>query len=148
MVSACPFCLQALEESNHLLIHCSFSSVVWNSVLDKFGMAWVMPTSVAKLSFSWDISSVSPKCSSLCQLQGTISPSVHHGLSPSRNSRISLCLASYVLGKNVQISLELLLVSRLLSGIFRGLFRYMSFVCSLFDFFIFYICTSGVLYIY
>lgn len=52
MVRGCPFCL---------LIHCPFSSEVWNSVSDQFGVAWVMPSSIADLSFTWDIISVSSK---------------------------------------------------------------------------------------
>lgn len=46
-------------------VYCPFSADVWNSVLDKFGVAWVMPSSVANLSFAWHIVSVSSKCASL-----------------------------------------------------------------------------------
>lgn len=37
IASACPLCLQAFEDVDHLLIHCPFSSVVWSFVLDRFG---------------------------------------------------------------------------------------------------------------
>lgn len=68
MASACPLCLQVSEESNHLLLHCPSSSKVWCLVLDQFSVSWIMPPSIAQLSFSWDIASVSSKCSSLWQL--------------------------------------------------------------------------------
>lgn len=42
-----------------------FSHAVWFSVLQKFGVDWVMPSTVAELSFDWDIALVSPKFSSL-----------------------------------------------------------------------------------
>lgn len=64
LITVSPFYLQASEESNQL-IHCPFSVDIWNSVLDQFGMSWVMLLFVAKLYFAWEIVSVSSNCASL-----------------------------------------------------------------------------------
>lgn len=65
IISACPFCIQASKEVNHNLIYFPFSYATWNIELQKFGILSVMPSMVAKLSYAWNIVSVSSKCSSL-----------------------------------------------------------------------------------
>lgn len=42
LVNGCPLCLNAKETTNHLLNHCKFASKVWETILNKLGMHWVM----------------------------------------------------------------------------------------------------------
>lgn len=42
IVSGCLLCLWNAEDVRRLFIHSSFSSCVWNAILERFGIVWVM----------------------------------------------------------------------------------------------------------
>lgn len=60
---ACSFCLNTVEDVNHLFIHSPFSSSV--STLKLFDVQWSMPHSIVQLSHAWVIAKGSYWFSSL-----------------------------------------------------------------------------------
>lgn len=55
IVNGCPLCLTDEETVNHLLIHSSFATRIWSSVLYRFGVQWVMPRIISELFQQWKI---------------------------------------------------------------------------------------------
>ena len=50
----CCFLCDCEEETvNHILIHCTVVKVLWDIVLDLFGVQWVFPETVKEVLFSW-----------------------------------------------------------------------------------------------
>lgn len=59
---ACPFCDQAKETINHILLPCVFTRQIWSLVLQSLVLAAVAPTAaVWHLSTWWDTNRSSPK---------------------------------------------------------------------------------------
>ena len=52
----CVLCRGDTEDLNHLLLHCPFSSTLWNRVLNELGLSWVKPQAVVNL-FSLNLGS-------------------------------------------------------------------------------------------
>ncbi|XP_062093360.1 uncharacterized protein LOC133799353 [Humulus lupulus] len=48
----CANCNNNSESVGHLFLRCSFASIVWNKVLQEFGVGWCMPSSCAQLFLS------------------------------------------------------------------------------------------------
>jgi hypothetical protein len=38
---------------NHLLLHCKVTNALWNAILSRLGLSWVMPSSVKELMACW-----------------------------------------------------------------------------------------------
>lgn len=53
LVIGCPKCLANEETNTHLLIHCSYATCVWGAILNRYGIFWVIPRSIAKLFNQW-----------------------------------------------------------------------------------------------
>jgi hypothetical protein len=53
MAEWCCMCRSNWEIGDHLLIHCTAASALWNSVLHFFGVLWVLPNNIAALLFGW-----------------------------------------------------------------------------------------------
>ena len=53
MVGWCCMCCNDGETGNHLLIHCTLASDLWNLVLRSFGVPWEFPNNIADLLFGW-----------------------------------------------------------------------------------------------
>jgi hypothetical protein len=53
MVGWCCMCRAAGETGSHLLVHCTFASDLWNSVLCSFGVMWVFPEHITDLLSGW-----------------------------------------------------------------------------------------------
>ena len=53
MVEWCCMCKESGEFIDHLLIHCEVVRELWNSVLNLFGVEWVMSRRVIDLLVSW-----------------------------------------------------------------------------------------------
>jgi hypothetical protein len=51
--ASCVFCSLDLETSEHLFIHCNFSSSVWMKVLDWWGIQWCLPRTLDSLLLQW-----------------------------------------------------------------------------------------------
>jgi hypothetical protein len=43
----------SLESIDHLFLHCEFAIELWNSILQLFGVDWVMPRKMSNLLGSW-----------------------------------------------------------------------------------------------
>jgi hypothetical protein len=41
------------ESVDHLLLHCEVACALWNAFFRRFGLSWVMPSSVADLFACW-----------------------------------------------------------------------------------------------
>ncbi|KAL9672249.1 hypothetical protein QQ045_028499 [Rhodiola kirilowii] len=52
---SCVLCEKEQETADHLLIHCSWSWLLWSMCLQWWGAAWVMPEKVKALLESWII---------------------------------------------------------------------------------------------
>ncbi|XP_050207305.1 uncharacterized protein LOC126656744 [Mercurialis annua] len=50
--ASCCFC-SSLESQDHLLMHCVFARLVWNGILGKIGVSWVMPNSLDDFYRVW-----------------------------------------------------------------------------------------------
>jgi hypothetical protein len=46
-------CRAAGETGGHLLVHCTFASDLWSSVLRSFGVLWVFPEHIMALLSGW-----------------------------------------------------------------------------------------------
>jgi hypothetical protein len=53
MAGWCFMCRMDGEFGNHLLIHCSLASDLWNIALSSFGVLWVFSDNVANLLYGW-----------------------------------------------------------------------------------------------
>lgn len=49
----CYLCKKSGETVNHLLLHCEWASVLWNSIFGLFCLAWAMPCQVRVLFAYW-----------------------------------------------------------------------------------------------
>ena len=47
------FCLVEEESTNHILIHCTKTRVLWELLFTLFGVTWVLPYSVRETLFCW-----------------------------------------------------------------------------------------------
>jgi hypothetical protein len=52
VVNRCWLCELDGESVDHLLLHCGVASALWNVIFSRFGLCWVMPGSVRKLSLA------------------------------------------------------------------------------------------------
>jgi hypothetical protein len=53
MVNRCWLCEADGESVDHLLLHCGTARALWNAFFARFGLCWVMPSSVKELLASW-----------------------------------------------------------------------------------------------
>jgi hypothetical protein len=53
MVNRCWLCEADGESVDHLLLHCGTARALWNAFFTRFGLCWVMPSSVKELLASW-----------------------------------------------------------------------------------------------
>jgi hypothetical protein len=53
VVNRCWLCQLDGESVDHLLLHCGVACALWNFVLSRFGLCWVMPGSVKELFACW-----------------------------------------------------------------------------------------------
>lgn len=53
MANRCYMCHSSLESVNHLLLHCTVASEIWNMFFLLFGLSWVMPRSTKEACSSW-----------------------------------------------------------------------------------------------
>jgi hypothetical protein len=53
VVNRCWLCESDGEFVDHLLLHCRVAYALWNSILSRFGLCWVMPGSVREALASW-----------------------------------------------------------------------------------------------
>jgi hypothetical protein len=53
VVNRCWLCEADRESVDHLLLHCRAARALWNAFLARFGLCWVMPSSVKELLASW-----------------------------------------------------------------------------------------------
>jgi hypothetical protein len=53
VVNRCWLCESDEETVDHLLLHCEVANGLWNVILSKFGLCWVMPYSVKEFFACW-----------------------------------------------------------------------------------------------
>jgi hypothetical protein len=53
IVNRCWLCESEEELVDHLLLHCGAASALWNAFFTRFGLSWVMPSSIKELFASW-----------------------------------------------------------------------------------------------
>jgi hypothetical protein len=53
LVDWCCLCKKDGESSDHLLLHCSMAKQLWDSILNLFGLNWVMPRTVREMTACW-----------------------------------------------------------------------------------------------
>jgi hypothetical protein len=53
VVNKCWLCESDGESVDHLLLHCGAARALWNAFFSKFGLCWVMPSTVKDLYASW-----------------------------------------------------------------------------------------------
>jgi hypothetical protein len=53
VVNRCYLCKSDGESVDHLLLHCEVANALWNAILSRLGLCWVMPNSVRKLLACW-----------------------------------------------------------------------------------------------
>ena len=53
LANRCFFCLVEEESTNHILIHCTKTRVLWELLFTLFGVTWVLPYSVRETLFCW-----------------------------------------------------------------------------------------------
>jgi hypothetical protein len=53
VVNRCWLCESDGESVDHLLLHCRVANALWNGILSRFGLCWVMPGSVREALASW-----------------------------------------------------------------------------------------------
>jgi hypothetical protein len=51
----CCLCKKSEETTNHLLIHCEYTSALWQLILNLFGVLWVMPNNIQELLHCWKV---------------------------------------------------------------------------------------------
>jgi hypothetical protein len=54
VVEWCCMCKKSGESIDHLLIHCEVARELWSSILNLFGVEWVMPRRVIDVLVSWE----------------------------------------------------------------------------------------------
>lgn len=59
--SSCPFCDQAPETINHILLGCSFARELWHNLFSSWGEEQRTPSAISKLSAWWSDLQVSGK---------------------------------------------------------------------------------------
>ena len=53
LANRCFFCLIEEESTNHILIHCTKTRVLWELLFALFGVIWVLPCSVREALLGW-----------------------------------------------------------------------------------------------
>jgi hypothetical protein len=53
VVNRCWLCEADGELVDHLLLHCGAARALWNAFFTRFGLCWVMPSSVKEFLASW-----------------------------------------------------------------------------------------------
>jgi hypothetical protein len=53
VVNRCWLCESDGESVDHLLIHCGVTNALWNAILSRLGLSWVMLSSVKELMACW-----------------------------------------------------------------------------------------------
>jgi hypothetical protein len=53
VVNRCWLCESDGESVDHLLLHCGAARTLWNSFFTRFGLCWVMPSTIKDLYASW-----------------------------------------------------------------------------------------------
>jgi hypothetical protein len=53
VVNRCWLCESDEESVDYLLLHCEAARALWNAFFSKFGLCWVMPSTVKDLYASW-----------------------------------------------------------------------------------------------
>jgi hypothetical protein len=53
VVNRCYLCKSDGESVDHLLLHCEVANALWNAILSRLGLCWVMPNSVRELLACW-----------------------------------------------------------------------------------------------
>jgi hypothetical protein len=53
VVNRCWLCESDGESVDHLFLHCGASRALWNAFFTRFGLCWVMPSTVKELFASW-----------------------------------------------------------------------------------------------
>lgn len=81
----CVLCLQEEESVDHLALHYSFSTSIWESFLKSFSLAWVFPSNIRDLFSSWQIHWTNSFLRCMWQLS---LPNILWGLWKERNNRI------------------------------------------------------------
>jgi hypothetical protein len=76
VINRCCMCESDGESIDHLFLHCGVARTLWNAIFSRFGLCWVMPSSVqgvvCYLVGGWQI----PKCR--CVEDGSSLPHVVH----------------------------------------------------------------------
>jgi hypothetical protein len=53
VVIRCCLCKSDGETIDHLLLHCKIARELWYAIFSRFGLSWVMPSSLANLFACW-----------------------------------------------------------------------------------------------
>jgi len=53
VMELCYMCKNCGESINHLFRHCMVATKLWSTILQLFGVVWVMPQSVIEMLGSW-----------------------------------------------------------------------------------------------
>jgi hypothetical protein len=53
VVNRCWLCESDGESVDHLLLHCGVANALWNAIISRLGLCWVMPSSVRELLACW-----------------------------------------------------------------------------------------------
>jgi hypothetical protein len=53
VVEWCCICKKSMESIDYLLIHCEVTKELWSSILNLFGVDWIMPRSIRDLMVCW-----------------------------------------------------------------------------------------------
>ena len=53
LANRCFFCLAEEESTNHILIHCTKTRVLWKLLFALFGVTWVLPCSIRETLLGW-----------------------------------------------------------------------------------------------
>jgi len=51
----CCLCKKNEETTNHLFIHCKYTSTLWQLILNLFGVSWIMPNNIQELLHCWKV---------------------------------------------------------------------------------------------
>jgi hypothetical protein len=65
VVNRCWLCESDGESVDHLLIHCGVTNALWNAILSRLGLSWVMPRSVKELMACWCSGGAYKECGGL-----------------------------------------------------------------------------------
>ena len=53
VINRCCMCESEGESIDHLFLHCGVACILWNAIFTRFGLCWVMPSSVKELYATW-----------------------------------------------------------------------------------------------